>query len=235
MYFKRRKHQPSHVNVKPLAPAELEKILYGKPLTDTRDTPPLSAGAREARHILAAVNKEKQMPDMKTALSKVINQWEQETDMQSTTPTTTSNKGGAPATVGVSQATYQYVKDHPNVTKYDAIKALDAKGYKPTSTTTLLASMIRSGQIVLDSHGGMRVTLDHYTPIKTQAKAKPKAKPADTPVRDQAQGIAALQILPTQAPVPETRGNKLTAKQVLETLNVQEAYELYKELDKMFN
>ena len=172
------------------------------------------------------------MPDMKTALSKVINEWEKEEKTMSTPQPTTT------ITVGVSQATYQYVKDHPGTTKAKAIEALDDKGFKPTSTTTLLSSMIRSGQIVVDSHGGMRVTLDRYTPIKTQAKAVPKEKPKAKPIpalREAMQGIAALGVQATPAPTLETRGTKLTAKQVLETLNVQEAYELYKELDKMFN
>lgn len=233
MYFRKRKHQPSHVNVKPLAPAELERMLYGKPLTDTRETPPLSAGAREAKHILAAVNKEKQMPDMQTELSKVINSWEKETDMN-------EKRSGAPITTGVSHATYNYVKNHPGVTKAKAIEILNIQGYKPTSTTTLLAAMIRNKQIIVDLKGGMTVAKDTYEPIKTQVRAKPKpvqvrnAKPVQevaSPV-EQAQGIAALTAL---APTPETRGTTLTAQHILRTLNVQEAFALYKELAAMFN
>jgi uncharacterized protein YigE (DUF2233 family) len=164
------------------------------------------------------------MPDMQTALSKVISSWEQEVDAANAPQVTT----------GVSQATHQYVKDNPGMTKSEAIKELEKLGYKPSSTTTLLSAMIRNKQITLSVNGGMYIANEHYTPIRTQVKkaeekSAPKPKVTQMPA-EQAQGIAALSIPTTQA-----TPTRLTAKQVLETLNVQEAYELYKELDKMFN
>jgi len=158
------------------------------------------------------------MPDMQTALSKVISSWEQEVDAANAPQVTT----------GVSQATHQYVKENPGITKSEAIKELKKLGYKPSSTTTLLSAMIRNKQITLSVNGGMHIANEHYTPIRTKVeKAKPKVTQMPA---EQARGIAALSIPTTQA-----TPTRLTAKQVLETLNVQEAYELYKELDKMFN
>lgn len=164
------------------------------------------------------------MPDMQTALSKVINSWEQEVDAANAPQVTT----------GVSQATHQYVKDNPGTTKSEAIKELDKLGYKPTSTTTLLSAMIRTKQITVNVNGGMYIVHEHYKPIQANKK-KPAPKEKVIKPLEQAQGIAALGVQATPAPTPTAPSTKLTAKQVLETLNVQEAYELYKELDKMFN
>jgi len=163
------------------------------------------------------------MPDMQTALSKVINSWEQEVDAANAPQVTT----------GVSQATHQYVKDNPGITKSEAIKELDKLGYKPSSTTTLLSAMIRTKQITVNVNGGMYIVHEHYKPIQANKKTAPKEK-VIKPL-EQAQGIAALGVQATPAPTPTASPTKLTAKQVLETLNVQEAFALYKELSAMFN
>lgn len=183
------------------------------------------------------------MADMKTALSKVINEWEKDTAPEA--PASTEYKPDGRTTTGVSQATFDYVKRNPGKTKAVAVRELEQQGYKPTSTTTLISAMVRQNQIVIDDKGGLRAIREQYTPVKyipskKVKKAMKAAKPAPMQQGKEGveQGLAALYVPPTPAPVqtwvaaPEP--THLTAQQVLSTLNVKEAYELYLALAKMF-
>ena len=173
------------------------------------------------------------MADMKTALSKVINEWDKDA------PAPMEYKQDGRTTTGVSQATFEYVRRNPGKTKAVAIRDLEVQGYKPTSTTTLLSAMVRQKQILVDTDGKLRTAADRYTPVKyvPSSKAAKPVKPAPKQVKEEApQGLAALYVQPTAEPeraaVPKP--TPTTAQQVLETLNVKEAYELFLALAKMF-
>ena len=133
----------------------------------------------------------------------------------------------------VSQACFYYVKDNRGVTVNEALEALAKMGFSTRSTSSLICAMVRQGTLGR-VEGKLHTRSAEYIPVRKPQKVKDKV----TSVKQKAkhvEGIAALGVQATPAPTLETRGTKLTAKQVLETLNVQEAYELYKELDKMFN
>lgn len=256
MAYKRVKRHNPRPPVQLIRADRLETMLHGESLT----TRPLSAGAIEARRLLAIAKqtyipnqKEIQMPDLKTELNKVINGWEKETNMNAKhaiqdVPASTEYKKDGRTTTGVSQATFDYVKRNPGKTKAVAIQELEQQGYKPTSTTTLLSSMIRQGHMTLDTNGGLHAAIEHYTPVKyvpskTPAKPVKVSKPAPVQAKEESpQGLAALYVQPTPAPVqtwttaptPALEPTHLTAQQVLSTLNVKEAYELYLALAKMF-
>lgn len=252
-YYHRGHHNPKHnpkSQAKQLLPVKLEILLHGKPDTDRRELPPLSAGAIEAKRLLevakqAYVNQqENQMADMKTALSKVINEWDNATP---DAPAATPIKKDGRITTGVSQATFDFIKNNPGKTKAVAIRELEEQGYKPTSTTTLISAMVRQGQVVVDDSGHLTAKRGYYTPVKyipskKTAKAAKVAKPAPMQqVREETpQGLAALYVQPTPAPVQTTApapttAPMMTAKQVLETLSVKEAFALYRELQSMFD
>ena len=171
------------------------------------------------------------MADMQTAISRIINDWEKEITMQ-TEQTTKQDKR---VTTGVSQTTFDYVKNNPGKTKAVVISELDAKGFKPASTTTLLSAMIRQKKIIVDINGGLRAASDKYTPVKSiPAKRKQMAAPALKQAKIEVvtpQGLAALYVPPTRE---TTKPTALTAQDVLDTLNVKEAYDLYLALAKMF-
>jgi hypothetical protein len=245
MTFKLRKRHNPLPPVPFIHPGKLEMLLHGTPDPDRRDKPPLSEGAIEAKRLLAVAQQayvkqqENQMADMKTALSKVINEWDKDA------PAPTEYKQDGRTTTGVSQATFEYVRRNPGKTKAVAIRDLELQGYKPTSTTTLLSAMVRQKQILVDTDGKLRTAADHYTPVKyvpSSKAAKPvkpvkPVKPAPKQVKEEApQGLAALYVQPTAEPeraaVPKP--TPTTAQQVLETLNVKEAYELFLALAKMF-
>jgi hypothetical protein len=51
-------------------------------------------------------------------------------------------------TTSVSEATFNMVRDNPGKTKSQLMELLNAQGYKPTSTTSLLSSMVRYGILI---------------------------------------------------------------------------------------
>lgn len=240
MTYKLRKRHNPLPPVPFIHPGKLEALLHGVADPDRSKELPLSEGAIEAKRLLAVAQQayvnqqEKQMPDMKTALSKVINEWEKDTT-PTPAPASTGNKPDGRTTTGVSHATFDYVKRNPGKTKAVAIKELEQQGYKPTSTTTLLSAMVRQKQVTVDRNGGMYITIDKYVPVKNVTGLKKAAKPAPLQVKEDApQGLAALYAQPIPAPVATPVATPTTAQQVLETLNVKEAYELYLALAKMF-
>lgn len=201
--------------------------------------------------------KEKTMPDMKTALHAVLNEWE-----KAETPLSTSSQEQAASakqrhyfqpTVGVSQASFNYVRDNPYTTAAQATAALAKQGFKKTSLTSLYTQMIRQGHLSRDKDGKLTALIPEFRPLKATAtirnlgialrkkaaKAEPPRQPAKVNIDIAAikkqngirAGIATLNASHAQAaPAPTL----LTAKQVLETLSIKEAHMLYRELQTMF-
>jgi len=207
--------------------------------------------------------KEKIMPDMKTALHAVINEWSKSEESLSTPsqPQAESAKQRHyfQPTVGVSQISFNYVRDNPYTTVVQAVKALEQQGFKKTSLTSLYTQMIRQGHLSKDKDGKLTALIPEYRPLKASAtirnmgallrkklakKAPTKADPPplrptklNIDIRAIKQqngvraGIATLNASHAQAaPAPTL----LTAKQVLETLSIKEAHMLYRELQTMF-
>jgi hypothetical protein len=205
--------------------------------------------------------KEKIMPDMKTALHAVLNEW----DKADASLSTSSQPQAAPPkqrhlfkpTIGVSQAAFNYVKDNPYTTAMQAVKALEKQGFKKTSLTSLYTQMIRQKQMSRDKDGKMTALIPEYRPLKASAtirnmgaalrkkiantKAPDKADYTPRPVQAIKQiavraGIATLNASHAQAAPsqPVQSAPPLTAKQVLETLSIKEAHVLYRELQTMF-
>jgi len=198
------------------------------------------------------------MPDMKTALHAVLNEWE-----KAETPLSTSSQEQAASakqrhyfqpTVGVSQASFNYVRDNPYTTAAQAVKALEKQGFKKSSLTSLYTQMIRQGHLSRDKDGKLTALIPEFRPLKATAtlrnmgallrkklantKAPDKADYAPRPVQTIKQiavraGIATLNASHAQA-APAPAPTLLTAKQVLETLSIKEAHMLYRELQTMF-
>ena len=108
------------------------------------------------------------MADIKTALARVINEWEGKADNaapqpQATQPTETAKPKAHlfKATNGVTQATFDLVKANPGITRSQAYRALEQKGYKPSSTASLLTAFIRQGQMEL-TDGKLFTTSNEY-------------------------------------------------------------------------
>jgi hypothetical protein len=229
-----------------LTASEIERRLYGAPLTEmNKHTPPPSGGALEAKEILNNLlhRKETVMPDIQTALKSAIDAWEPtptgqqlKEKLMTKTPFAIQNN--------VTRVTFDYIKLHPGTTAAAASRDLTKHGFKESSVTALMAQFVRAGLATRDNNHGYRVTVDEYTPMKASAKyakkssPKPKATANDhkrplttTPQND---GIAALHPEATSKRVVNTIVFGKPPEEVVKHMNVLQARELYDYLKKMF-
>jgi uncharacterized protein YneF (UPF0154 family) len=149
------------------------------------------------------------MPDMKTELNKVINEWE-------------NGAPSAPSNGTVSQRTFKYIQDNPGCTVNAAIAALEKMGLKPSSTTSLISAMVRQLSVRKDEFKRLYPITNAYVPLKQNGVKKPKPKPKAVP-QAPAQGIAALQVLP----------KTFDAAALIDTLTLRQALEVRALLNKM--
>jgi hypothetical protein len=143
------------------------------------------------------------MPDIQTALSNAlkttINNWEKD-DMQ-TTQTNAHHKGKRffDVTNNVTRATFDYVKQNPNLTSAEICADMSKLGYKESSVSSLIAQFAVQGLAERDDRGRYITIIDEYRPLKAKKKTlKIVPKPVDIPKRkyvkksDTAGGIGAL-------------------------------------------
>jgi hypothetical protein len=229
-----------------LTASEIERRLYGAPLTEmNKHTPPPSGGALEAKEILNNLlhRKETVMPDIQTALKSAIDAWEPtptgqqlKEKLMTKTPFAIQNN--------VTRVTFDYIKLHPGTTAAAASRDLTKHGFKESSVTALMAQFVRAGLATRDNNHGYRVTVDEYTPMKASAKYAKKSSPkpkatANDHKRPQAtapqnDGIAALQPEATSKRVVNTIVFGKSPEEVIKHMNVIQARELYDYLKKIF-
>ena len=223
-----------------LTASEIERRLYGAPLTEmNKHTPPPSGGALEAKEILNNLlhRKETVMPDIQTALKSAIDAWEPtptgqqlKEKLMTKTPFAIQNN--------VTRVTFDYIKLHPGTTAAAASRDLTKHGFKESSVTALMAQFVRAGLAVRDNNHGYRVTVDEYTPMKASAKYTKKdvvkAKPAPKAREPQNDGIAALHPEATSKRVVNTIVFGKPPEEVVKHMNVIQARELYDYLKKVF-
>lgn len=190
------------------------------------------------------------MADIKTALARVINEWEGKADNATPQPQATQPTEPAKpkahlfkATNGVTQATFDLVKANPGITRSQAYRALEQKGYKPSSTASLLTAFIRQGQMEL-TDGKLFNTSNEYVPLKTGQAAKKKAakiKRQATKATKAAKaapvveaGIAALQPQPTPAPRSAIITTSFSVEGIIKNLTIYQAKELRDALNNLF-
>jgi len=113
------------------------------------------------------------MPDIKTALHAVLNEWDKEEASLSkpsqAQPEPAKQRHYFKATVGVSQASFNYVRDNPYTTAGQAVKALETQGFKRTSLASLYTQMIRQGHLSRDKDGKLTALIPEFRPLKATA------------------------------------------------------------------
>lgn len=139
----------------------------------------------------------------------------------------------------VSRETFDYIKDNPGKTRKEIINALEAKGFKSSSVSSLIGQFMRCDHITQTNNGTFYARINEYTPLpstKAQTilhRAKSlvqKKQPAPKKivlvkpkVVQEPAGIAALNV-----------DAGFDAKKLLDTLSVMQARALYDELKKIF-
>lgn len=231
-----------------LSANKVEALLGKEPLANP--VKPISAGAIEARRLIAEAQlkyqhqQEKAMnaaPAQNERIQAALNEWGDE-DTQTR---------AEPVTVGVSKAAFDYIRDNPYATTMQAVDALEKRGFKRTSLTSLYSQMVRQGHLSKDMDGRLTALIKEFRTLKSSSqmlklsqRAQPPERQAPTVAidiraiknRNKPEGIASLNAAPAQA-TPTTAAKPptpLTAAQVLESLSIKEAHILYRELQTMF-
>jgi len=184
------------------------------------------------------------MPDIKTALSSVLSQWEQDEKKQITQQQEKPmGKQLFRTTNNVTRETFNYIKNNPNKTTPEVCEALEKLGFKESSVNSICAQLSKQGQVVKDGHTKRMVAVgNEYQPLKSTAKFKALNAPKTTlkvvkrrePVQD-----AGLASIAPKEKVDTSRSTIVlnrnwTAQGVVEKLSVVQARELYDLLKQIF-
>lgn len=181
------------------------------------------------------------MPDLQSELSKIASAWDTH-EQQIRQPQ--QEKTMQQVTGNASRDTFEFIKLNPRKhTHAEAVRAIVQLGYKSNTVHSLITQMKRAGLVHADAGDLLYTEKTVYVPFtnpykaslaksKAQAEVKAKAKAKDKP---QKAGIAALPVQAAEAPVERKQlVLKMTADDVLNKLDVKEAFKLYQELAKMF-
>ena len=167
------------------------------------------------------------MPDLKTEMAKVLNEWNKpETTMTNQTTRTAPHSAFAPSN-NVCRATFESIKTNPGKTRQEHATLLENAGYKKSSTTSLMGQMVKQG-IVRDTGGVLSPITSEYRPIKSYkafAKLQEAAKPKKV--------VALKRREPEEAPAPQIN-SAWDADVMLNSLSIVQARALYDSLRKIF-
>jgi hypothetical protein len=163
------------------------------------------------------------MPDIKTALTGILSEWEldsqqQEKKMKHVPHFKVSNN--------VTRATFDFVKNNPHQSCKTICAALEKQGYKPSSIGSLLTQFVKNGLCMRDANSNYTAIANEYTPIKVrkQIKATQVIEKAKT---TRGEGIAAL------SPQPSVK-TAWDVETVINNIGLKQAHALYRELHTYF-
>lgn len=185
--------------------------------------------------------KEKVMPDIKTALEKALaktaNAWAADDDAHHQIEPQQEKavpKQYFQTTNNVTRVTFDFVRDNPGMTRVEVARELAKQGYKPGSVSSLLGQMLKQG-MMRESAYLLYATTNEYTPIKATKALKalsenPEPRKKVTIVNTRTgevlnpkpAGIAALPTAPVEKPWEPS--------DVIDKLSVRQALALFKEL-----
>jgi hypothetical protein len=161
------------------------------------------------------------MPDLQTAMQKILQSWEQPETTETTKETTVFKP-----TTNTSRASFELVRDNPGNSKKECIRLLGLKGFKPSSTSSLLSQMVRQGLIWVDSSGGLHPNSKDYRPLK--AVKVFKAKKAKTSKLRTSEEVELQNPRLIDVPV------RTNIEVILDTITLSEAHALYSKLHVYF-
>ena len=175
------------------------------------------------------------MPDLKTEMSKVLNEWENHEQSIRTPKKTASGRVVFTVTNNVSRETFNYVKASPNSTSAQVCAVLEKRGFKESSVGSLLAQFVKQGMMSRDESGRYKTLVPEYTPLKSN-KAVKAAQPPKRKVgrpKGTSMGIAALKA-EAGGKVTGVIASQWDAETVINNIGLKQARALYDELKKIF-
>jgi len=176
------------------------------------------------------------MPDMKTALSGILSEWELDNKQQEKQVETTPYVPYFKVTNNVTRETFEYVRQHPASGYKEIAAVLEKRGYKASSIGSLLTQFVKNGLCTRDEQNRYTAIVDEYRPIKAASK-KLKAKQVIQKAKTtRSTGIAALNpaTTPKLAPAPAPIVTAWDADTIINNIGLKQARALYDELKKIF-
>jgi len=117
------------------------------------------------------------MPDIQTALSKVLNEWDESNNQPENQVKQTQSKPYLfKATNNVTRNTFNAVRDNPGLVRKAILTKLETEGHKPASTTSILSQMIKQRLVREEENGKLYANFKEYRPLKSTSKPKVKVK-----------------------------------------------------------
>ena len=171
------------------------------------------------------------MPDIKTALSTALTEWEKDDQQQEKQVKTTTYVPHFKVTNNVTRATFDFVKNNPHQSCKTICAALEKDGYKPSSIGSLLTQFVKNGLCKRDANSNYTAIAHEYTPIKVRKQLKAKQVIAKAKAT-RGEGIAALGAQPTQRVAPIVTA--WDADTIINNIGLKQARALYDELKKIF-
>ena len=195
------------------------------------------------------------MPDLRTALTSALQQATKEWAADDTPHQKLSEKPmdtqqqhpQASANVSVTQATFDCIRDNPGFTRQEIVNTLARMGYKPSSTSSLIAQMTLLNMVKKEDRRLYAVTADHKGLTSKRVLLARKQKKSETrrkKVEIRRLTNEAKQLTLTTPNTTSTvrvftpsLNDDLAAKspqQILSQFNVVQARALYDELKRIF-
>ena len=172
------------------------------------------------------------MPDIKTALSSALKEWD--TDKDSTTKedkqmqTQDKKEYGFQVTSNVGRRTFAHVHANKGIKPHEITAWAKTQGLNPDSAYAVAAKSVRDGYMAKTKDGGFYTLVSEYQSPKAKTKKNPvPAKPNYTVKQPASKGIEALIAEPHKEP-------ELTNDYILSKLDVRQALSLYRELISIF-
>jgi hypothetical protein len=163
------------------------------------------------------------MPDLKSELSKVLNEWNPE---EPTTMTKPQEKPYFTVSNNVCRTTFDYVRDNPGKTRIEVSKDLEKQGFKPGSVSSLLGQMVKQGMVRETAHL-LYVTIPKYTPIKGSKALKALAA---KPQEQQRKVVKLVNTRTGEVLNPKPAAKEWEPNDVIDKLTVHQAIALFKAL-----
>lgn len=131
-------------------------------------------------------------------------------------------------TNNVSRETFNYIKANPGLTRSQVGKNMFALGFNKNSAVSLSTQFLKQGMI-RSVNGGLFVTQPEYTPVKTSKKVKPSKSVLPKPQKRVAKATA-----PTASTIYISGVNTQSAQELLASMSIVQARQVYDELKKIF-
>jgi hypothetical protein len=202
--------------------------------------------------------KEKQMATTHTTedVKKIAREWDKDTQ-----PTEPTKPYHFRVTNNVTRTTFDLIKASPGCMRADIVALATKQNYNPSSVSSLIAQLVRVGQVRREADGRLYVTQNEYTSIKHKDLRKAQeqilkerrkrtrlAKQALAEAKKQVQEekkveqraeakparIVEARPAPVATPTPAPASlSSFDADQLLSTLSFTQAITLYKKLKLM--